>query len=213
MKKLIIKNYFIDEQGNVYVNDKKLKPQVDKNGYLWVNLNYDGKQHNHKIHRLVAQAFIPNPDNLQQINHKDEDKTNNRVENLEWCTNDYNIHYGTAIKRATQKRKENGFYWMEDAMKKRKQNNPNNEMWYKIAQIKKANGTDKQEKLMIPVIQLTLDGEFVKEYQSVTDAANAVGCERSNIRACCKGKQKTAKNYKWIYKTDYYGMGKLKKSA
>lgn len=200
----IYKNYFVDKQGNVYNKRQQIKPQIDKNGYLWVNLTYDGKQHNHKIHRLVAQAYIPNPDNLPQINHKNEDKTDNRVENLEWCDNYYNIHYGTALERARKTRKERGYYWVKDAIAKRKENNPNNEMWFRIAEIKKRNGTNRQEKLMIGVVQLDLNGNFIKEYESMVDAANAVGCERSNIRACCKGRQKTAKNYKWKYKNEYY---------
>lgn len=200
MKKLIIKNYYVDTFGNVYSGENKIKPQVDKNGYLWVNLTYDGKQHNHKIHRLVAQAFIPNLNNLPQVNHKDEDKTNNKVDNLEWCDGKYNINYGTAMQRAKQSRKEQGYYWMKQAIATKKKNNPNNEIWYRIAEIKKQNGTNKQPTLMIPVLQYTLDGLFIKEYCSVTDAANAVGCQRGNIRACCKGRQKTAKNYIWKYK-------------
>ena len=200
----IYKNYFVDKQGNVYNKRQQIKPQIDKHGYLWVNLTYDGKQHNHKIHRLVAQAFIPNPDNLPQINHKNEDKTDNRVENLEWCDSYYNIHYGTTLERARKTRKERGYYWIKDAIAKRKENNPNNEMWFRIAEIKKRNGTNRQEKLMIGVVQLDLNGNFIKEYESMTDAANAVGCARSNIRDCCKGRQKTAKNYKWKYKNEYY---------
>lgn len=196
----VFKNYFVDENGNVYSNKQQLKPQVDKNGYLWVNLTYDGKQHNHKIHRLVAQAFIPNPDNLPQVNHINEDKTDNRVDNLEWCTNNYNINYGTCKERAAKTRKEKGYYWIADAIKKRKENNPNNEMWYKIAENKRKNGTNKQKSLMVAVIQMDLDGNFIKEFESVVAAANEMNCERGNIRACCKGRQKTAKNYKWKYK-------------
>lgn len=72
-------------------------------GYLSITLYY--KSGNHKtypVHRLVAIAFIDNPDNLPQVNHKDENKTNNCVDNLEWCTNEYNAHYGTKIQRTVE---------------------------------------------------------------------------------------------------------------
>lgn len=73
-----------------------------KNVRLWK----DGKYHNKYIHRLIAEAFIPNPTNLPFINHKDEDGTNNLIENLEWCTREYNVNYGTA--RARQAKKVRG---------------------------------------------------------------------------------------------------------
>lgn len=75
------------------------KLTFDEDGYLQVTLY--GKKINvtRKVHRLVAEAFIPNPDNLPCINHKDEDKTNNRVENLEWCTVKYNNTYGDRIEK------------------------------------------------------------------------------------------------------------------
>lgn len=78
-----------------------LKPAVNCKGYLTVDLRWDGKRHHATIHRLVALAFIPNPNNYPEVNHKDEDKTNNRVDNLEWCDHWYNIHYGTGIERGT----------------------------------------------------------------------------------------------------------------
>ena len=74
---------------------KVLSPAKDTDGYLQVVLHCNGKQHQRKVHRLVAQAFIENPDNLPEVNHKDEDKTNNRVDNLEWCDRSYNINYGS----------------------------------------------------------------------------------------------------------------------
>lgn len=73
-----------------------IKPWDMPNGYLVVGLNKEMRRSVKYIHRLVASAFIPNPDFLPQINHKDEDKTNNRVDNLEWCTHGYNINYGSA---------------------------------------------------------------------------------------------------------------------
>lgn len=78
---------------------------LDSKGYVMVTLKKDGKTSRYRIHRLVAKAFIPNADNLPQVNHKDENKENNCVENLEWCTNDYNNNYGTRISRISEKRR------------------------------------------------------------------------------------------------------------
>ena len=69
------------------------KPVPDKDGYLTLNIKKNGKYKCVKIHRIVAQAFIPNPHNLPTINHIDEDKKNNRIDNLEWCSHKYNNNY------------------------------------------------------------------------------------------------------------------------
>lgn len=79
-----------------------LKPGYTNDGYPFVNLVKDGKSKPHYIHRLVAQAFIPNPNNYPIINHKDENPGNNNYKNLEWCTQEYNINYGTAIERISK---------------------------------------------------------------------------------------------------------------
>lgn len=79
-----------------------LKLGFDKDGYQQVNLWKNGKKKTHTVHRLVAQAFIPNPQNFKEVNHRDEDKTNNRVENLEWCTSVYNHNYGTRNERISK---------------------------------------------------------------------------------------------------------------
>lgn len=81
------------------VKEKILKLGTHKRGYKTIMLHKNKKHKLWLVHRLVALNFIPNPNNLPQINHKDEDKTNNCVENLEWCTNEYNAHYGTRIYR------------------------------------------------------------------------------------------------------------------
>lgn len=75
------------------------KPVKDKDGYLTVVLKKYGKYKCFKVHRLVAQAFIPNPNELPQVNHIDEDKTNNTNGNLEWCTSQYNNAYNDRPKR------------------------------------------------------------------------------------------------------------------
>lgn len=108
-------NYEVSDMGNVRSKDrvshrrgiqcrltgKILKPKTEKDGYKNVTL-YNGTRTSHKkfpIHRLVAMAFIPNPNEYKYVNHKDEDKGNNVKENLEWCTPKYNSNYGTAIER------------------------------------------------------------------------------------------------------------------
>ena len=89
--------YGITTEGDVwsYRRKKFLKPGVNNDGYLYINLSKNGKYKSYTIHRLVAEAYIPNPENLPEINHKDENKTNNCLQNLEWCDHKYNINYGT----------------------------------------------------------------------------------------------------------------------
>ena len=77
------------------LKDRIMKRTIRPDGYLSVSLHKDGKQKSFLVHRLVASAYIGNPDNYPQINHKDENKTNNCVSNLEWCTPMYNANYGS----------------------------------------------------------------------------------------------------------------------
>lgn len=92
--------YAITSCGRVwsYRSKKFLKNQLDKGGYEYVNLKLKGTVKKEKIHRLVAQAYIPNPDNLPQVNHKDEVRNHNWVNNLEWCDAKYNTRYSQAKK-------------------------------------------------------------------------------------------------------------------
>ena len=100
--------YGVSDKGRVRSlksgKERILKPGSDKDGYLQVGLYKNGEKKMCKVHRLVAQTFIPNPDNLTEVNHKDEDKINNKVSNLEWCDYSYNTNYGTRTKRAKEKR-------------------------------------------------------------------------------------------------------------
>lgn len=82
-----------------------LHQRTYKSGYKYVNLYKDGHMYSVKVHRLVAQAFLPNPNNLPQVNHKDENKANNNLINLEWCNVVYNLTYNNLQKRSHQKQK------------------------------------------------------------------------------------------------------------
>ena len=94
---------------NRKILSKILKPNY-VSGYLRVGMYKNKTFKYYLIHRLVAQAFLPNPDNLPQVNHKDEDKSNNRVDNLEWCDRSYNMNYGTVQQRRIQTNINNGKY-------------------------------------------------------------------------------------------------------
>ena len=104
-------NYTITDDGKVFSlnyggsgEKKELKPSITNFGYFRVGLyNKVSKMKSFMVHRLVSLAFIPNPDNLTEVNHKDENKTNNNVSNLEWCSKSYNINYGTRNERCCEK--------------------------------------------------------------------------------------------------------------
>lgn len=141
---------------------------VGTHGYCVVLLHDgNGQRKNERVHRLVAQAFIPNPNNYPYINHKDEDKTNNQVENLEWCTPKYNLNYGTAIKRRSEAIKAS-------PVKQRK-----------------------------AVIQLSLSGEFIKEYRSTKEASEETSIDRRRISCAINHVGKQARGYLWVLKDNY----------
>ncbi len=92
------------DKSNHKRKEKLLTPTKTNNNYLVVCLTMKNKHINYYIHRLVAEAFIPNPNNLPCVNHKDENKENNCVDNLEWCTAEYNNNYGTRNERVISKK-------------------------------------------------------------------------------------------------------------
>ena len=102
--------YEVSNEGNIktlhkrYKNKSILKQSKGSRGYLLVTLNKNKKQTTKNVHRIVADAFLENPQNLPCINHKDQDKTNNNVNNLEWCTYQYNNTYKDRLKKSALRR-------------------------------------------------------------------------------------------------------------
>ena len=92
---------------NIRADKSHLLSQKDNgHGYKCINIRENGKSIHLYVHRIVAEAFIPNPNNFPQINHKDECKSNNHCDNLEWCTSAYNHQYGTINQRISEKMKK-----------------------------------------------------------------------------------------------------------
>lgn len=166
--------YLISCDGQVksLISNKLLKPNRMNTGYLSVELFKDGKSKRLLIHRLVAQAFIANPDNLPQVNHIDEVKSNNCVSNLEWCTAKYNMNYGTGAKTRHSK------------------------IDYRSEQ-RKHIAKENSKKLCKKVIQLSKDNEYISNYQSIRDASRALNIDASHISDVCKGKRKSAGGFIW----------------
>ena len=95
---------------NRFLRGRILRLFTDGLGYLRAQLYSNSKRKSFLVHRLVAQAFILNPDNLPQVNHRDENPSNDNVDNLEWCDGKYNVNYGTRIDRIRDIRLKNGTY-------------------------------------------------------------------------------------------------------
>ena len=174
-----------------------LKPKKTR-GYDCVGLSINRHSSYKRIHRLVAIAFIPNPDNLPQINHKDNNPHNNKADNLEWCDAKYNCNYGDhnkklseAGKRRFQKPEE---YRKLIEMVRRQNNDPIWKAHQRAAQLNNSNSK--------PVLMLSLDGEIQAEFPSQSEAARQTGILAQNIGQCCLGRQLTAGKHKWRYKDD-----------
>ena len=151
---------------------KLMNPCENKYGYLKVNLWKNGKRKTCSVHRLVATVFLPNPENLPQVNHKDEDKTNNFVflnedgsvdkekSNLEWKSPKDNNNHGTRNER-----------------------------------ISKTQTNGKQSKR---VLQLSLSGDLIREWPS-TNECGRNGFNQGAVAACCRGEKPQYKGFKWCY--------------
>ena len=140
-----------------FIKGRILKPVTGSNDYLKVNLYKNNKVKDYLVHRIIAEIFLPNTDNLPYVNHKDENKQNNVVSNLEWCDAKYNTNYGTRNERISKR-------------------------------------------LSKPVLQYTLDGVFVREWESAKQAEREGGYQHGHIISVCGGKRNNHKGYIWEYK-------------
>lgn len=199
--------YMISNLGNVKnVKTGKILTLRKVRGYYQCCLSNYGKLKYIFNHRLVAMAFIPNPDNLPYINHKDEDKTNNFVyinedgtvnlekSNLEWCTAKYNINYGTANQRRSNSHK--GKIVSEEIRKKLSKALKGR----KISEesIKKRVAKTTNGKLSKPVLQIDpITNEVIAEFPSTAEVQRQLGINKGRISSCCNN---IANGYIWRYK-------------
>lgn len=182
-----------------------LKSKKMRNGYLRITLNKNGKYKTFAVHRLVAEAFINNPNNLPEVNHKDEDKQNNCVWNLEYCDRRYNVNYGTRNKRVSEtvKGEKNHFYGKHHTEQTKKKMSEawknrivSEETKIKISESQKNNPVKSK-----PVLQIDKNtNEVIAEFPSTAEAGRKLGFANSHISACCRGRLKTHKGFKWKYK-------------
>ena len=156
--------------GQYTVNERILHQAQSDFGHKNVVLSKNGVSTHKLVHRLVAEAFLENPNDYPCVNHKDENPSNNNLSNLEWCTQKYNSNYGNASekKSAAQKKRDWSF--------------------------RKTSGCNRKG-----VEQVSVDGVLINTFASLTDAANATGANITKISACCNGKRKTANGYQWRF--------------
>ena len=167
-------NYFLDPDRMLVINKKTgrpLKPRADGAGYAEVQLWKNNRGTHKRLHRLFAEAYIPNPDNLPDVNHKDANTMNYDLDNLEWCTKSYNQNYGDVNKRRGAK------------ISKALRGKP--KPW--IAEQKGK-----------PIIAMDGWGKE-KWFPSGREAARQLGVRQSSIAYVLSGQRKTAGGYRFRY--------------
>lgn len=216
--------YLVSDCGHVKDarDDQALPMYPDKDGYQLVHFKYEGKRYTEKVHRLVAEAFIPNTDGKPTVNHINEVKDDNRVSNLEWATYLEQIHHGTRDERAMEsidtrpvmQLAENGDCVgryesvrnaarvvgrkpeaIVDCLKGRSQKCAGFRWIYETPETPLKTGREKNR----PVAQIDFDGATVCIHPSVQAAARSVGISPSGICLCIGGKRRTAGGFRWKY--------------
>lgn len=160
---------------NVYrtLKGRILRPLKYRNGYFYIVLSKDNHRKNCRVHRLVARAFIPNPENKPHLDHINTKRDDNRVENLRWTTAKENVNNPLSIKH------------LSDAMKGDK-----HPMYGKLG---KDNPTSKA------IYQISKDGNIIRKWGGMREAERHTGTKQKKISLCCQGKRRTTGGYRWIY--------------
>jgi hypothetical protein len=180
---------FVTTDGKIYNQDhKEIAIQTRKDGYQFVAIAY----HNHSVHRLVAQAFIPEYDETKQVHHKNGIKGDNRLENLEVMKSidHQRLHnqFLPTTKICTVCHKE----FIPNKTKRRRAVVCSNECKIKLDKI---HASQRQRKIK----QFTKDGKLLKTWESARACQKETGYFESNINKCCKNKIKSYKGYLWKY--------------
>ena len=178
--------YQVSNLGNVkslnYGNHgyaKNLVPKVNNQGYKWVELIKGETKKCLLIHRLVALAFVSNPNNYPIINHKDENPLNCKAENLEWCTVGYNNKYS---------RDRHPERFIKQIKRKRKKNK---------ARVYTKRGAYKPKNIFIA--QLTMNKNIIRIWNDYAEIRRVLNYNGTSLKECCEGKRKTAYGYKWEF--------------
>lgn len=175
-------DYTIDSKGNVFSKrkNKYLKPTVNKYGYCKVTLQKNKYKKIFSVHRLVAQAFIPNPQNKPQVNHIDSNRQNNNINNLEWVTSKENTQHTVKTNRFENMAKVNS--------KKMKENK------IYLLGYEKANESTKKK-----VNQYDKNNNFINQYNSISEASRKTNITITSISYACNEKRKTGGGYIWHF--------------
>lgn len=204
-KPLLNGKYFISNFGRVYSSYSKgiMKPFETKKGYLQVCLFDKGKKKGWLVHRLVAMEFIPNESGCEQINHKDCNKQNNRVENLEWCSALENVRH--AVKNGRIVFSEERRKVVSERQKKRDLSE--NVRLMRLANLGKPKSKETRTKIGEKQIgklnhraRSIICIETGKVFNTIRQASEEIFCTSPNISASLKNEAKTAGGYHWKYK-------------